>query len=232
MSQGSSNEAMNRLAGLTVPDRLVDNAYARLREAILSGDLPPGTRLSVPALAKRLEISRSPIREAVLRLTREQLAEEVPHRGVVVARIGPRDLAALYEVREVLEGLAARLAVENAGRRLVDQLATALADQERAVETGDMDGHVEADMRFHSLYRRASGNPDVLRLLDELQVRVRLAMLTTAVAGGPHKALEDHRTIFRAIESGDPAGAELAARAHIARLRKTLEEQGDETTRR
>ncbi|MBB5158884.1 GntR family transcriptional regulator [Saccharopolyspora phatthalungensis] len=203
-------------------ERIADAVYQHLREQIFSGELLPGARLSVPALAEELEVSRSPVRDAVLRLTQERLAREEPRRGAVVARVGAAELAALYDVREVLEGLAARLAVENAGRRLVDRLHEILAEHEEAVEAADLERHLEADMRFHALVRQAGGNPEVIRLLDDIQTQIRLAMRTTTVTAGPRHALADHRTILAAIESGDPAEAERAARAHISRLRLAL----------
>lgn len=212
----------------TSTDRIADAIYEQLREEIFTGELGPGSRLSVPALAERLEVSRSPVRDAVLRLIQERLAKEEPRRGAVVAMIDARALASIYEVREVLEGLAARLAVENAGRRLVEQLHGALAEHEAAVENADLDAHAAADMRFHALLRGASANDEVVRLLDDIQTQVRLAMRTTTVTGGPRHALDDHRAILAAVESGDPAAAEQAARAHIARLRSALLEQVDE----
>lgn len=205
--------------------RVVDTVYRRLREMIFSGKLPPGTRLSVPALAESLEVSRSPVRDAVLRLVQERLATGEPHRGAVVASVGATELEMIYEVREVLEGLAARLAVENAGRRLVRALRDTLAEHERAAGAADLAAAAEADVRFHQLIRQGSANPELVRLLDDIQVQVRLAMRTTVATAGPRQAIADHRAILAAIESADPAEAELAARAHVARLRGVLAEQ-------
>jgi DNA-binding GntR family transcriptional regulator len=84
---------------------------------------------------------------------------------------------------------------------------------------------MEADMRFHALIRRACGNAELFRMLNEIQAQVRLAMLTTSVVAGPWSAVRDHRTVFEAIASGDPDEAERAACAHIARLRVALREQ-------
>ena len=207
---------------LAPSDRIADSVYTALRDAIFAGTLRPGTRLSVPALASQLGVSRSPVREAVLRLTQEQLAREEPRRGAVVASVGPEELARLYEVREVLEGLAARLAVENCGRRLVTDLEAVLAYHAQAVEDAALDTHMEADMRFHSLIRKASGNPELIGILDSIQTRVRLAMITTTVTAGPRRALADHQAILDAISSGDPGEAERRAREHVSRLRRSL----------
>ncbi|MGH3636939.1 MAG: GntR family transcriptional regulator, partial [Mycobacterium sp.] len=158
----------------------------------------------------------------------ERLAREEPRRGAVVARVGLRDLAVLYEVREVLEGLAARLAVENSGRRLVRALHETTDEHEQSVAAGDMEQHMFHDLHFHALIRDAAGNAEVKRLLDDIQTQVRLAMQTTAITAGPQRALADHRVLLAAIESGDPIAAEQAARAHIARLRQALLERTDD----
>lgn len=204
------------------PGRLADSVYERLIEEVFSGDLAAGERLSVPAIAGRLGVSRSPVRDAVLRLAQEGLADGEPGRGAVVARVQSTDLAGIYEVREVLEGLAARLAVENAGRRLVKALAEVLERDREYVRSGDIGRHMEADMAFHSQIREASGNPEVVRVLDSIQSKVRLAMLTTTVSGGLPQALRDHRAILTAIKRADPEAAESAARKHVARLRAVL----------
>jgi DNA-binding GntR family transcriptional regulator len=205
--------------------RVTDRVHQELRDQIISGDLPAGARLSVPALAAKLDVSRSPVREAIVRLVHERLAREEPRRGAVVADVSLKNLIAIYEVREVLEGLATRLAVENAGRRLIRTLEEVLGEHERAVSAVDLTAASEADMTFHRLIREAADNPEVVRMLDDVQTQVRLAMRTTQVTGGPKLAVADHRAIFAAMEVGDPVAAEEAARAHIARLRSVLVEQ-------
>lgn len=203
-------------------ERITDSVYSDVRDAIVSGELAPGTKLSVPALAARLGVSRSPVREAVLRLTQEKLATEEPRRGSVVANIDAAELSRLYEVREVMEGLAARLAVEHSGRRLIGQLAAVLEEHQRAVDDADVAAHMEIDQRFHRMIRAAAGNPEVVHMLDGIQARVQLAMRTTTITAGPRHALADHRRIHAAFRRGDPAAAEREARAHIARLRTSL----------
>ena len=214
---------------LAPSDRIADSVYAALLDAIFTGRIRPGTKLSVPALASALGVSRSPVREAVQRLIAERLAREEPRRGAVVASVSTAELARLYEVREVLEGLAARLAVENQGRRLVNELRAVLAAHEQAVDSAALDAHTEADLRFHSLIRTASANPELISMLDAIQTRVRLAMVTTTVTAGPRRALRDHQAILAAISAGDPDLAERSAREHIARLRQSLLDAPDDS---
>jgi len=216
------NAELMELRRLPPPDGIADTVYETLRDAIFSGAVPPGSKLSVPAIAVRLGVSRSPVREAVLRLKQEQLANYEPRRGAVVANIGARGLASLYEVRSALEGLATRLAVERAGPNFIEDLQGLLAEHRRAVERADLRAHREADIRFHRRVRQESGNSDLRDMLEQIETRVRLAMVTTSVTSGPERALKDHMSILEAIRSGDPEQAEAQARRHIDRLRSSL----------
>jgi DNA-binding GntR family transcriptional regulator len=204
------------------PKRLVDDVYEQLRDGILSGELSPGTHLRVTALAEKLGVSRSPIREAVQRLTQERLALEEPRRGAVVASISKAELVRLYELREVLEGLAARLATERRSPELLATLKATLMRQEAAVNSADITAFREADMLFHQQIRDASANPELMRALEDIRSKVRIAMFTR-VSIGREQALKDHWAIFKGMESGDAAASEQAARAHIVHLKETLQ---------
>lgn len=221
-AERAENVSYADLNRLSPSDRIADTVYEALRDAIFSGAVPPGSKLSVPALAHRLGVSRSPVREAVLRLSQERLAREEPRRGAVVADIGTEGLASLYEVRAALEALATRLAVERAGPELVSDLQSILSEHRQAVEMGDLSAHREADIRFHRRIRRESGNAELLSLLDGIETRVRVAMLKTSTTSGPYRALEDHEAILQAVRSGDPVAAEAQAREHVERLRRAL----------
>jgi len=202
--------------------RVADNVSTTLRQAVLSGRLEVGQKLSVPALAQELGVSRSPVREAVARLIAEGLAVEIPRRGAVVRRLTEDDLAELYEVREALEGVVARLAVQRGGPDLPDRLDEVLAAHSDALDRGDLDASLEHDTGFHALIRRAAQHDYAARLLDQIQSKVVLAMRTTMVTAGPHKALEDHRGIAAAVRLADAELAERRARLHIVRLRDAL----------
>ena len=208
--------------------RIADSVYDGLRDAVLDGRLAPGSKLSVPALAQRLEVSRSPVREAVARLIAEGLAVESPRRGAVVATITPADLAELYEVRSSLEGVAARLAVQRTGGAgLADRLDEVLARHQAALAGNDTDAIEECDTAFHRMLREASRHAYAIRLLDQIQSQVRLAMRTTMVTAGPERALADHRAIVAAVRLGDAELAERRARDHVDRLRDALRQQSN-----
>lgn len=205
---------------------LSELAYERIRAAILSGALAPGDRLSVPALARQLEVSRSPVREALVRIERDGLATSSQHKGAVVASPDVRDLVRLYEVREVLEGLVARLAARSATSEDLAELEQRL-EQHRAVIAGgetDEDGlaqHVGADLEFHRRLLAAATPHPVTELLAELADRISLARFSTATrTGNPALAVRQHSDILSAIRSGNADDAERLARAHVRDVRE------------
>src|SRR5450631_4514476 len=124
---------MSDLQPLRPATRIVDAFHESLREGILSGALPPGQPLSVPELARRLNVSRSPIREAVLQLVSEGLAVEQPRRGVVVAMIELNDVLEIHEIREFVEALSARLCAERIDADGIAELRDIIARQETCV---------------------------------------------------------------------------------------------------
>lgn len=204
-------------------DLLVEVAYQRLRDAILSNQLVPGTPLSVPEFARRFQVSRSPVREAVQRLVFEGLAINVAHKGAEVAGVQLEDLQQLYVVREVLEGLAAGLATEGIDADGLDNLHRILDTHEGVVDSGDEKAHIELDMAYHRAIREVSGNDYLIVTLNRLEGKSHLALFHLwRGPDGRRLALDEHRRIFSAMAAGDAAGATAAARAHIAHLRVRL----------
>lgn len=207
--------------------RVGDWVHEMLSQAIFSGELLPGERLSVPTLADKLDVSRSPVREAVQRLVQERLAVETPHHGAVVAKVDDDDLRPLYEVREALEGMAARLATARVDGDQLRQLADIHEDHLKAVRSGDLERHIDLDQRFHRQLRDIASNPWLSGYLDQIQGQVRLAMLSSSLTAGLEQAVADHGEILDAIASRDEDHAEAVARRHIARLRDELKRRGD-----
>jgi DNA-binding GntR family transcriptional regulator len=205
-------------------EALADQAYVALRDAILSHQLPPGTRLSVPDMARRLGISRSPAREAIARIAYEGLAQVEPNRGAVVSDLRPTDLVEIYNLREVLEGLACRLASQRVDERKLDRLSRILDEHAQAIAAEDLERHYELDLAFHAAIREFGESHRLVESLDRLQGQIRVAMYTTHRSpGGMPQALAEHRVIYDALASGDPDRAEQAGRAHITRLLHDLE---------
>jgi DNA-binding GntR family transcriptional regulator len=197
--------------------------YPRLLEAIDSGAYPPGTRLIETELAARFGVSRTPVRQALSRLEAQGIAARDARGGLVVATLDYDQLGELYEVREMAEALAARLAARHASPTeigLLDDLVA--ADRLRA---DDVAALAHSNKVFHQQLHRASHNRYLVQTLGAM--RRSLSLLSGTTLGSPGRgaeSVEEHAAIVAAIAARDEDGAEAAARRHItnalrARLR-------------
>jgi DNA-binding GntR family transcriptional regulator len=201
-----------------------DAAYQALRQGILQGDLAPGERLRSDALASDLRVSRTPVREALRKLEAEGLVERAGS-GLIVREFSEKDLTELFYVREALEGMAARLAAENATPGEIAEIREMLDDMEVVRQRGDIAALRPLTAEFHRLICRAAHNERLLQSLKSLLDHVRQMRTSTLYVGGrPAEALKEHRDLLQAIVARDPDRAEELARAH---RRKTLELRKD-----
>jgi len=217
-----NDDMMDEDLGVLGRTLLTERVADRIRAAILSGKLAPGERLSVPDLARRLGVSRTPAREGLLALEREGLVRPRSSAGMEVLHGSATDLRELLEVREGLEAMVARLAAERMDAAGHTALAENLAAHGAALASGDIDGHIALDEAFHSLLRTGAGNARLQRMLE--QVAQQLKVLNRAISEkrgwSPAAILKDHETIAGAVTAGDPAAAEQAVRRHVRRVRR------------
>jgi DNA-binding GntR family transcriptional regulator len=198
-----------------------DAVYQTLRHCILNGDLPPGERLRSAVLADELRVSRTPVREALGKLESEYLVVQSGRSGLVVRELTDQDLTEVFYVREALEGMAARLAAQNAKPSDILEIRELLEDMDAVRQRGDVVAFRRLTGEFHRLICRAAHNSCLLQSLEALLIHVRQSEGSTLyLAGRPSEALEEHRNLLRAIELRDCDLAEQVAREH---RRKTLE---------
>jgi DNA-binding GntR family transcriptional regulator len=204
------------LAALNPAARIVDAVQASLRGAILKGALRAGEPLSVPELARRLNVSRSPVREAVLGLVAQGLAVEQPRRGVVVATVARSDLLAIHEIRVFLEAGAARLCAQRADASAFTALREILREQDAAVKAGDAAGYFATNAALHRAIAGAAGNDRLAGILNVLEDQMRIALREVA-ANRAHmrEGLAEHRAVVEAIAARDAVAAEQRMRHHI-----------------
>ena len=193
------------------PDR---DVYQLILDAIDGGELPGGARLIETDLAERFGVSRTPVREALTRLEAQGVAA-AQGRRLVVASLDHDQLGELYEVRGVVEGLAARLAARHAAPEEIAVLRGMVeADRALAGRAGEL---ARANKRFHRQMHRASHNRYLNQMLQGM--RRSLALLSTTSLAAPGRGAEsvaEHDAIIRAIEARDEDAAEAAARLHIS----------------
>lgn len=206
---------------------LADRVFHEIQSAIVKGELQPGAKMSEAELAARYGVSRGPLREALRRLEGRKLLTRIPHVGVRVVSLSFPELIHIYQVREALEGLAARLAAEHMSPEEVQGLKALLAEHEKQAELqqGRAYYQEEGDFDFHYRIVQGSRNEVLSQMLcGELYHRVRLYRYQFSVTEGrPQKAFGEHHRIIEAIEVRDGEMAEILMRRHIGSARKNIE---------
>ena len=195
---------------------LRDVVFNTLREAILKGDLEPGERLMEIALANRLGVSRTPIREAIRKLELEGLVVMIPRRGAQVASITKKDLQDVLEVRSSLEVLATELACERINAEQLDALKGALNRFEEVLGSGDVSLIARADVDFHDVIFSSTGNARLVQILNNLREQMYRYRLEYLKDFSSHaRLLEEHRQLMEAIAARDQKNAAMIIKAHI-----------------
>ena len=191
-----------------------EEAYVHLREGILSGQYPGGTRLNLDAIARAVRASRMPVREAIRQLAAEGFLTIRPNRGVVVTQLTADDILELFETRAVLEGLAARVAAPGMDAEALGELQALLVRMERS--RGNAAAWLRYHDEFHSAICRRSGRQRLVeqatlyRRMVEPYLRVHVGVYDPPEIGG-----SEHATLIEALGSRDPARAEAAVRRHV-----------------
>jgi DNA-binding GntR family transcriptional regulator len=220
------------LQALPATQSLIDRTYQQLLEAIADGTLAPGQRIRQAELADRMGVSRQPVSHALHLLKRQGLVEETGGKGLRVVPLDPFRVMQLYQVREVVDGLAARLGARQIAAGavkaseldgLVEQLAVGTAfDAATPIPV-----LVRADTDFHRALYRLSGNPAIEEMTAPLWPHLMRSM--AAVLRDPDYAIrvwrDEHAAILRYVLDGDSDRAEMAARDHAATAARVTAEQ-------
>jgi DNA-binding GntR family transcriptional regulator len=199
-------------------------AMEEMRKLIFSGELAGGSNHLESELAVRLNMSRTPVREAALALEAQGLLEMRPRKGVRILAISPDDMREIYEVLTALESVAAQNAA-NAGYNEAELagLARAIDDMDEALEKDDLRGWADADDRFHSELVRLGGNTRIISVVSMMADQVRRARaMTLFIREKPHKSNHDHRHVLDAIRGGQPDVAYRIHHAHRTQAQSTL----------
>lgn len=210
---------------------LTNTIFNQLVEAITSGEFVPGQKLSESELARRLGISRGPLREALGRLE-GRLVRRTPRLGVSVIDFDQRDLEHLFLVREALEGMAARLAAERMTARELGHLRELLAHHASQPELAAGSAYYQRsrDDDYHFTIVRSARSERLEKvLLDEVYYQLRIHRLRSSTRPGrAQQALAEHREILEALVSRNPDAAECTMRRHIRNARlSTLSAMSD-----
>lgn len=222
----ASTSTADGFDGLVKPSGLKDWAYETIKKLILDLAFSAGEQLDVKALSEKMRISRTPLREALLRLESEGLVRAEPRVGFFVSGVTKQDLRELFELREITEGYAA----EKAARRLTDSdfdhLEELQRSSEEAVGVGDLERFTEVEIGIHSLILNSSQNRRLLQMIESIKdltycermmaVRTQEEAKKSLILANVSESVREHRRIVDALRQKDCA---LAGRAMVDHIR-------------
>lgn len=195
--------------------KLVDRVHGYLRKAILSGEIKPGTRLVETELAKKLGVSRSPVREAIMRLQQENLVA-ISALRVMVVELPPSEIEDLFWVRYGLEGLAARLATPKLSGKDLETMRRLCSAMNTASEERDFDAVSKLGNDFHCVFIEACKNDKLRRMLADVKAYIdRFRSVSAATPGRDRETVREHLAILEAFQARDPDLAEQLVRLHV-----------------
>jgi DNA-binding GntR family transcriptional regulator len=198
--------------------------YDALRDAIVRGDIAPNARLVEADLTTAFQMSRSAVRNALIRLEQEGLVVREPHRGARVRQVSDEEAVEILQARAVLEGLAVRQAAERIGEAGMARLRATLERQRELLEGGDLLGASDANADLHAALLEASEHSTAQRLIRALNSQtVRYQYRTILIPGRSAASLAEHTAIVEAVSAGDPDGAEDAMRNHLFNVAQAVQ---------
>jgi DNA-binding GntR family transcriptional regulator len=206
-------------------ENLDDKIYNQLKIMIAERQLEPGQRILQEKLARDMGVSRTPLVNALKRLAQERLVEWVPRRGIYVKRFTKREMAQLFEVREGLESIAARLAATHIDPTELDELTQMFDSFDINPGPADLRRYIECDRHFHWRLMELTGNRHLAAAMESVNM-----MISAYQIGIPRilaDTLPEHRAILEALRRRDPDASEAAMRVHIRRSVERLHKEAD-----
>lgn len=213
---------------LTLREKILET----IRDAIISGALKAGSRVSEPELAERFGISRTPIREAFRQLESEGYLTVIPRRGAVVREFSQKDVEEFYAIKSILEGYAARRACEKLTSREMDRLQSINDRLAELADQNDIKTFFKVHSDFHDLFIKAADNDKLREMITSLVNRFqRLRLMSLSMPGRMAISVHEHEKIIEAFRRRDVESAELLVRKNAEYGGKVLVESGISSSR-
>ncbi len=206
-------------------ENLDDKIYARLKALIAERRMLPGERILQDRLARQMGVSRTPLVNALKRLAQERLVEWVSRRGIYVKRFTKREMARLFEVREALEGLSARLAAPRIDPAEANHLMEVFGNLDLSPTPAAVRKYVERDRHFHWRIVEIAGNDQLAQAMDS--VNMMFFAYQDGLVRPAAETVPEHYAILEALRRHDPDASEAAMRLHIRRSVEQLEKEAE-----
>jgi len=216
---------MLKFAAIKQPESLAKMAYEAIRKSILSGQWKIGELYNEKAIAADLEISRTPVREALLELASQDLIIFLPRRGLMVNRFTRRDVDEIFEVRKAIELAAVEKITVASPPFDLFEIEEALLSQRKASKQKDYLAFMEADRLFHTNFSELTSNRRLIAILDNIRDMIHvMGAKALALEGRALKVIEEHQTIFEAVKKGDIEEARRAMAYHLEQSKEAVVE--------
>jgi len=218
------------------PKLLSEDIAESIKKAIIRGKFKPGEKISEGELAESMGTSRTPLREAFRKLENEGFIEIIPRKGAVVTEIYPEEASDLYQIKSVLEGLAAKLAMSRITEKEIDKLEKINEDLKSLIDKNDIEMFYKTHQRFHEVFVKSSGNDRLIQMVRNLNDHFkRYGIVSLTLPGQFESATRQHAEIVEAFRQGDEKQVEAKVRKnvmtggrvlvdHLSRSRSELEE--------
>ena len=204
---------------------LHNNIYDKLKEAIIYGELSPGEKLSENELAKKMNASRTPIREALRKLEIEGYVVISPNKGASVSKLPAEEIENIYNIVRVLEGYAAELTARRVSREELMKLKEIQNEVSSRAQAKKYRGYVEENTKFHRFITALSGNNCLVKTVTELRARIyRYRLTSVTIPGYLERYASDHERIIESIAEGDSVGARKFMEEHVGFVKEVLVE--------
>jgi DNA-binding GntR family transcriptional regulator len=205
-------------------ENLEDKIYTQLRDLIVRRQILPGERIPLDHLAREMGVSRTPVLNAFRRLGQEGVVQVLPRRGIYVRRYSKAEMVRLFAVREVLDGLATRLATVEIQNAEIDKFVQAFQRHDpSATSAPAIRRYVELDRTFHCRLVELAGNDQLTAAMDS--INIRLFVWQDGVVRPPAETIPEHLAVLDALRRRDPDGAEAGMRLHIRRSLEQLQRE-------
>ena len=202
---------------------LADSVYTTILENILSGTLPSGSEINEVGLAAQLQVSRTPVHEAISRLLKDGLVLQGPTRRLTVARFSSQEIREIYEMRIILEGAAVERSATRISKEELEDLRRRVMELKKQEGLQDWpDKALDFDLHFHNVLARSAGNERLRKEISRYRLLIRAFCQITGNEGSLEGAFQEHVRILEALESRDPAAACRAMKAHVEARLKTV----------
>ena len=198
--------------------------YEELKKQILTGAIVPGTRMMEIEIAEKMDVSRTPVREAIRKLEIEGLVIIEPRRGAYASDISVKDMLDVLEVREDIEGLAASLTAKRITEEEIAEMEAANEAYFKAVHSGNTEEIIRSDEFFHQTIVRLTGNKTLMSMMESLQgLAIRFRYLYYDDFSRYENMPAEHEEIIKAIKTGDEEMARRASKEHVQRLQAFMQ---------